>query len=347
MSGAVTMSNFNISVILPEAEKSGRLPSFLENVFSQGIDVEVLICSRIDPESLADLSENILARVKVFPNADALQRAVADAQGEYILFSDASVTYSSDAFASMLARGACVFNGSSLDGNLFSADFSFDEIASKNGYFCCLMNSETIRKNGIMPLGSSTFSIMNMIADYARYDEIKLIHESLFNIEKIPAPTADGEDIAGLENYSWLFSQTASDRVTLFFIRSVMAVFGSCEQRETFEMLRSVLVPFMGDYAVCAWFKEVYGWDAELLKTDISMEDFKRLGTETKYREVKMPIKAGDAVMSFYSGKFGIGDLKKCIAAYVYFKAYRMKPGFLRDKLCELCRRRLGGEFNA
>ena len=331
MSGAVTMSNFNISVILPKAEKSDRLPSFLENVFSQWIDVEVLICSRIDPESLADLSEDILARVKVFPNADALQRAVADAQGEYILFSDASVTYSSDAFASMLARGACVFNGSSLDGNLFSADFSFDEIASKNGYFCCLMNSETIHKNGIMPLGSSTFSIMNMIADYARYDEIKLIHESLFNIEKIPAPTADGEDIAGLENYSWLFSQTASDRVTIFFIRSVMAVFGSCEQRETFEMLRSVLVPFMGDYAVCAWFKEVY----------------KRLGTETKYREVKMPIKAGDAVMSFYSGKFGIGDLKKCIAAYVYFKAYRMKPGFLRDKLCELCRRRLGGEFNA
>ena len=56
MSGAVTMSNFNISVILPKAEKNGRLPSFLENVFSQGIDVEVLICSRIDPESLADLS---------------------------------------------------------------------------------------------------------------------------------------------------------------------------------------------------------------------------------------------------------------------------------------------------
>ena len=50
--------------------------------------------------------------------------------------------------------------------------------------------------------------------------------------------------------------------------------------------------------------------------------------------------------MSFYSGKFGMADLKRCIAAYVYFKAYRMKPGFIRDKLCELCKRRLGGDFN-
>lgn len=341
------MEKSKISVILPQITDDKNLPVFLENVFSQGTDVEVLICSRIDPDSLIDLDENILAKVKVFPNGNSLQKAIEDAQGEYILFSDVEITYSSDAFAAMLARGACAFGGSSKCENLFPADYMFDEIASKNGYFCCLMNTETVQKNEIMPIGNSAFSVMNMIADYARYDEIKLIHESLFNIEKLPLPTADAADIAGLENYSWLFSQTGSDRVTLFFIRNVMAVFGSCEQKETFEMLRSVLIPFMGDYAVCAWFKETFGWDAELLKTDIDMEDFRRLGTQTKYREIVMPIKSEDTVMSFYSGKFGAGDLKKCIFAYVYFKAYRMKPGFFRDKLCELCKRKLGGDFNA
>ena len=125
-----------------------------------------------------------------------------------------------------------------------------------------------------------------------------------------------------------------------------MAVFGSCEQKESFEMLRSILLPFMGDYAVCAWFKEVYGWDAELLKTDIRIEDFRRMATNVGYTEIVMPLKAEDAVMSFYSGKFSAADLKRCIFAYVYFKAYRMKPGFFRDKLCELCRRKLGGDFN-
>ena len=126
-----------------------------------------------------------------------------------------------------------------------------------------------------------------------------------------------------------------------------MSVFGSCEQKESFEMLKNVLLPFMGNYAVCAWFKEAYGWDAELLKTDISVEDFRRLGTETKYSEVVMPIKAKDAVVSFYFGKFGKVVLKQCLFAYLYYKAYHMKPGALRDKLCTFFKSRLGGDFNA
>lgn len=339
-----------ISVILPQVSDEGRLAGWLDNVFSQGVDVEVLICDRIDPERLASLGEDILAKVKVFPAQDkavALKKAISDAQGGYILFSDVGITYADDAFAALLARGVCVFNGASADGNLFSADFFFDEIASKNGYFCCLMNAETVQKNQILPVGGTAFSIMNMIADYARYDEITPIHESLFNITRLPEASADAEDIASLENYSWLFSQTASDRVTLFYIRNVMSVFGSCEQKESFEMLKNVLLPFMGSYAVCAWFKEAYGWDAELLKTDISVEDFRRLGTETKYSEVVMPIKAKDAVVSFYFGKFGKVVLKQCLFAYLYYKAYHMKPGALRDKLCTFFKSRLGGDFNA
>ena len=343
------MSSSYISIILPQVSDEDRLAGFLDNVFSQGIEVEVLICAAVNSEKLSALDEAILSRVKVFPSqngGDALKKAIADAEGRFILFSDVRVTYASDSFAAMLARGACAFNGSYSGGNLFSADFCFDEVASKNGYFCCLMDAETVRNNHIMPVSGTAFSVMNMLADYARYDEIKTVHETLFNISRIPVADADGEDIASLESYSWLFSQMASDKVTLFYIRNVMSVFGSCEQKESFELLRSVLLPFMGDYAVCAWFKETYGWDAELLKTDIDVNDFRRLGTETKYTEVVMPVTAEEAVMSFYSGKFGMADLKRCIAAYVYFKAYRMKPGFIRDKLCELCKRRLGGDFN-
>ncbi len=350
MQGDFQMDNSYISVILPQVSDEGKLAGWLDNVFSQGVDVEVLICAKIDPERLASLSEEILAKVKVFPSQDkavALKKAISDAEGSFILFSDVDITYASDAFAAMLARGVCVFNGASAAGNLFSADFSFDEIASKSGYFCCLMNAETVQKNQIMPVAGTAFSIMNMIADYARYDEIAAIHESLFNIDRLPEVSADAEDIASLENYSWLFSQTASDRVTLFYIRNVMSVFGSCEQKESFEMLRTVLLPFMGDYAVCAWFKEVYGWDAELLKTDISVEDFRRFGTNVKYTEVVMPVKAKDAVVNFYFGKFGKVVLKQCIFAYLYFKAYHMKPGALRDKLCEFFKSRLGGDFNA
>ncbi|HAX84591.1 MAG TPA: hypothetical protein DCY15_09230 [Ruminococcaceae bacterium] len=343
------MGNYNISVILPRVTDEDKLVCWMNNVFSQDAEVEALICEKIDPEKLSSLEESVLARVKVFPSQDkgnAVKKAISDAGGDYILFSDVGISYSSDAFAAMLARGACTFNGSGVVGNLFSADYCFDEIASKNGYFCCMMNTETVQKNQILPVSGTSFSLMNMIADYARYDEIKTIHETLLNISAVPEASAGAEDIASLESYSWLFSQTASDKVTLFYIRNVMAVFGSCEQKESFEMLRSVLLPFMGDYAVCAWFKEVYGWDAELLKTDIRIEDFRRMATNVGYTEIVMPLKAEDAVTSFYSGKFSAADLKRCIFAYVYFKAYRMKPGFFRDKLCELCRRKLGGDFN-
>lgn len=344
------MSDLYISIILPQISNENKLLPFLENVFSQGIDVDVSICSEIETQSLSSLSENILSKIKVFPSEDkcrAIEKAVTDAEGKFLLFSDVDITYSSDAFASMLARGVCAFNGSSTEGKLFSADFAFDEIASKTGYFCCLMAADTVRKNGIMPAGGTPFSIMNMIADYARYDDITIIHESLFHITALPDNSVDARDIASLENYSWLFSQTASDRVILFYIRNVMSVFSSLEHRQTFELLKSVLLPFMGDYAVCAWFKSVYGWDAELLKTDISLEDFRSLGTHTDYREVIMPMKPDDAVMNFYSGKFSAADLKRCIFAYVYFKAYRMKPGFIRDKLCGFCKRKLGGDFDA
>ncbi len=344
------MDGLYISVILPNVSDGDRLAGYLDNIFSQGMEVEALICDKIDPDKLSNLDEKILAKVKVFPSRDkaaVLKKAICDAEGEYILFSDVGMTYSCDAFAAMLARGACAFNGASADGNLFSAGFSFDEIASKNGYFCCLMKNETIKNNQIMPVSGTAFSIMNMIADYARYDEITVIHESLFNIADLPEASADAADIAGLENYSWLFSQTVSDRVTLFYIRNVMSVFGSCEHKESFEMLKAVLLPFMGDYAVCAWFKEAYGWNAELLKTDISIEDFRRLGTNVKYSEVVMPIKAKDAVVSFYFGKFGKAVLKQCLFANLYYKAYCMKPGLLRDKLCEFFKRRLGGDFNA
>ncbi len=348
--GELLMDGLYISVILPNVSDGDKLAGFLDNIFSQGMEVEALICDKIDPEELSTLDEKILAKVKVFPSRDkaaALKNAICDAEGEHILFSDVKMTYSCDAFSAMLARGACAFNGASADGNLFSADFSFDEIASKNGYFCCLMSNETIKSNQIMPVSATAFSIMNMIADYARYDEIKVIHESLFNISALPETSADASDIASLENYSWLFSQTTSDCVTIFYIRNVMSVFGSCEQKESFEMLKAVLLPFMGDYAVCAWFKEAYGWNVELLKTDISVDDFRRLGTDVKYTEVVMPIRAKDAVVSFYFGKFGKAVLKQCLFANLYYKAYCMKPGLLRDKLCEFFKHRLGGDFNA
>ena len=127
------MSDLYISIILPQVSNENMLLPFLENVFSQGIDIDVSICSEIETQSLSSLSENNLSKIKVFPSEDrcrSLEKAVIESEGKYLLFSDVNITYSFDAFASMLARGVCAFNGASADGKLFSADFAFDEIAS-------------------------------------------------------------------------------------------------------------------------------------------------------------------------------------------------------------------------
>lgn len=342
------MNDICISVILPQV--GDGLVNFLTNIFACGVNIDVSVCGKVDLQSMASLSEDILSRVKVFGSQNhfaALQNAIAESEGRYILFSDTAITYSQDSLARMTECGACVFNGSDENGRLFSENFCFDEIADKSAYYCCLLDGELVRQGSIMPVSETAFSLMNMLADYARYGEFAELHENLFYITCVPECNVSAADIENLENYSWLISQTASDKVKLFFIRSIMCYFSSCEQKQTYEMLRSVLLPFLGDYSICAWLKAVYGWDAEILKSDTSPQDFKRLGTQVQYREVEIPLEMKPVVQGFYSGKFGVADLKKCIAAYVYFKAYRMKAGFVRDKLCTLAKRMLGGDFDA
>lgn len=344
------MNDICISVILPKISDGGKLKNFLSNIFACGIGIDVSVCGKVDLQGVSSLGEDILSRVKIYPSQNhcaALQKAIAESEGRYILFSDTDITYSQQALARMAEYGACVFNGSGDNGMLFSENFGFDEAADKSAYYCCLLGGEIVRKNGILPVSNTGFSLMNMIADYARYNELGELHEGLFYIANMPENNVDAKDIENLENYSWLFSQTANDKVKLFFIRNVMCYFSSCEQKQTYEMLRGVLLPFMGDYSVCAWFKAVYGWDAEILKSNASVQDFKRLGTQVNYREVEMPVEMKPIIQGFYMGRFGVGDLKKCIAAYAYFKAYRMKAGFLRDKLCALAKRMLGGDFDA
>ena len=97
------MSDLYISIILPQVSNENKLLPFLENVFSQGVDVDVSICSEIETQSLSSLSENILSKIKVFPSEDkgfAIEKAVAEAEGKFLMFSDVDITYSSDAFAS-------------------------------------------------------------------------------------------------------------------------------------------------------------------------------------------------------------------------------------------------------
>ena len=337
---------YDISVILPRVSDEKKLAAFLSGVLSPQANAEVIICSEVDTENLSRLGEEELSRVKIVRSADALKNAITAAEGRYIIFSDVGVTYSADALSALSERGACAFNGSSKNGSLLSEDFCLDEVGRDGLYFCCMMNADVLKNNGILPVSDSSFSIMNLIADYARYDEIETVHETMFYIENVPEATADADDIENLENYAWLFSQTAGDKVTLLFIRNVMSVFSSCEHRQTFELLKNVLLPFMGDYAVCAWFKAAYGWDPELLKSDISPEDFKRLGTGVWYREVRAPIRESDIVDGFFYGKLSISVLKRSIYAYIYYKAKRMGSAFLKDKICGFCKRKLGGGYN-
>lgn len=337
---------YDMSFILPRVTDEERLANFLSGVLSSQANAEVIICSEVDTEKLSKLGEEELSRVKIVRSADALKNAIAVAEGEYILFSDVNITYSADMSAALVGRGACVFNGSSKNGNLLSEDFCFDEIGCGGLYFCCMLKADTLKSNGILPISNTSFSIMNLIADYARYYETELVHEALFHIEAVPEATADADDIENIENYARLFSQSAGDKVALLFIRNVMRAFSSCEHRQTFELLKSVLLPFLGDYAVCAWFKAAYGWDPELLKSDISPEDFKRLGIGVWYREVRAPLREKDIVDGFFYGKLSASVLKRSIYAYIYFKAKRMGNAFLKNKICGFCKRKLGGGYN-
>ena len=349
------MNNAVVTVILPRVSDESRFPGFCAAVLSQSLPAELVICGGFDVNVLSGLDPDALKRIKAVSGegAGAFAKALKAAEGEYIVISDVGFTYSPDAFAVMAhAAGeggsACNVGLTSSDGaRLFRDGFALEELADHPVFANHMLSRAVLSGNSLCPCGTTPFAILCFLADFYRYADFSAAGETLAYTGGVADEKLLAEEWALAVEYASVFSQTGDDSVSMMLLSNVMRTYLSSPCEDMFDTLKAVTACFSDDYAVLSWLGIKYGVDAVKL-TDVktAFSDFRSDGC-IRYREVKQPLLPDAVIRGFFSGKLGISVLKKCIGAWGYYKFYRMRDGFIKKTGCRVCRRLLGGEFDA
>ena len=117
------------------------------------------------------------------------------------------------------------------------------------------------------------------------------------------------------------------------------------EKERAFDMFCAAAKPFFENSAYEAYALAAFNVDSALLREGCRAGEFVSAGTNAMYKEVTLPILADDVVRDFYGGKLSFGTLRRCVAAWLYFKLYRM-GGAAKKLGCKICSRLAGGDLN-
>ncbi len=349
--GRITMPI--ISVILPLVSDKSKLARFCTSLFSCSLDVELIICSA-DKNALSVENSDKIKVVSAESELAALNSAILNAQGKFIVLSDEGVTFSNNALEKMIVASkgnsaACnVGLVSSSDCNkAYRENFSFDELPTKPYVFNHLLSADVIKSNALTLCGTDAFSLMLFIADYYRYDNCNIVNEVLVYTDGQYEYSKDTV-LAYVVSYAEVFALTQNVLASMFFLSVVFNALLTNLNNESFEVLKTVTGAFKEDFALIAWIRATFGVDTTILcDENSSLSDFKNTGTGVFYKEVTLPVTADSIIRNFYFGKFGIDVLKKCIGAWGYYKFYRMKDGPVKKYGCMICQKLLGGDIDA
>ena len=343
------MNAVYISVILPEVRDESKLRRFCSSLFAASVNTELCICGRISEDTALSLGRDYGEKIKLFP-PQTVNRAIEKALGTYILFSDEAVTFADDALETLIVRGqgnACICNAAYVEnGNsvkLMSAGFRLSDAACESVFTNYLFKNKIISQYSLRLTGDDSLAVRIFAADYMRYERFILIDEVLMYTDSRENTAELNAETLG--EYAAVFSGTDDDTAAMFFLKAVFT--SACENMSAavFAALKAVTEKFADRPVVLAWLEAQIGVDTDvLLNGDFSQ--FRCTGNELHYKEICLPMNKNDVIMNFYSGKFGIDVLKKCIGAWLYYKIYRGKNGAVKKIGCKLCRRLLGGEFD-
>lgn len=177
------------------------------------------------------------------------------------------------------------------------------------------------------------------------YDNCNALHEVLVYSDSKNEYTSD-DSISYIEEYAKIFSLTQNDKASIFFIKAVFTALLANMNAETFEVLKSTVRAFSDSVIILAWIRASFSVDVDMLLDENSyFGDFKVNGTNVYYKEVTLPMVPDSVVRNFFSGKYGIDMLKKCIGAWLHYKFYCRKDGKIKTLGCKLSRKLLGGDF--
>lgn len=349
------MSSIVLSVILPAVTDSEKLGRFCSSLFSGNTPAELLICGETDSRFFEKLPQEYTEKIVLVNAEDKVQsvsKAIEISSGKFLMFSDESVIFAPDAIEKLIvaSRGnSAVCNAGIIQNGecnkTFSESFSLEEAAGKAVHFNYLLSTDIIKNNALSLCGTSTLAIMLFIADYLRYDNCIALHEVLVYSDSKNEYTSD-DSISYIEEYAKIFSLTQNDKVSLFFIKAVFSALLTDINTQTFEALKNTVRAFRNSELILAWIRASFGVDVDmLLDEDSYFGDFKVNGMNVYYKEITLPMVPDSVVRNFFSGKYGVDMLKKCIGAWLHYKFYCRKDGKIKILGCKLSRKLLGGDF--
>ena len=331
--------NFKLCVIC--TSDSGAAENLAYSLITCG-GVRLVICAEnADVKKFPTAAEN--SRIDFAPcSIEDINSVLASPDAPLVMFADAGTTFA-PGFVELFEDKAVVFNAAAEENNaprkLYRDGFSVHEAFSPAVGVNFVMRSEVVSEHGIKLLSASPAGFAAFAAQYAAYENFEPIHEVLVYGAKPIEWNAESFDI---------MAKSVSTRGGLSALTLLLSAYCGLDQtgKETeFDAFSTAAKPFFENEAYSAYALAAFGIDSALLKEDFRAGEFVSAGTNAMYKEVTLPILADDVVRDFYGGKLSFGTLRRCIAAWLYFKLYRM-GGAAKKLGCKVCSKLAGGDLN-
>ena len=330
--------NFKLCVIC--TGDSGAAENLAYSLVTRG-GVRLVICAEnADVKKFPTAAEN--SRIDFAPcSIEDINSVLASPDAPLVMFADAGTTFA-PGFVELLEDKAVVFNAAEEKNSprkLYRDGFSVHEAFSPTVGVNFVMRSEVINEHKIKLLSASPAGFAAFASQYAAYDSFEPIHEVLLYGTKPIDWNAESFDIiAKSVSIKGGFS-------ALTLLLSAYSGLDKAEKEAEFDAFSATAKPFFENEAYNAYALAAFGIDSALLKEGCRAGEFVSAGTNAMYKEVTLPILADDVVRDFYGGKLSFGTLRRCIAAWLYFKLYRM-GGAAKKLGCKVCSKLAGGDLN-
>lgn len=330
--------NFKLCVIC--TGDSGAAENLAYSLITRS-GVRLVICAENADIKKFPTAEN--SRIDFAPcSVESVNSVLASPDAPLVMFADAGTTFA-PGFVELFEDKAVVFNAAAEEKNsprkLYRDGFSVHEAFSPAVGVNFVMRSEVINEHKIKLLSASPAGFAAFASQYAAYDSFEPIHEVLLYGTKPIDWNAESFDI---------IAKSVSIKGGLSALTLLLSAYSGLDKAEKeaeFDAFSTAAKPFFENEAYSAYAIAVFGIDSALLKEGCRAGEFVSAGTNTMYKEVTLPILADDVVRDFYGGKLSFGTLRRCIAAWLYFKLYRM-GGAAKKLGCKVCSKLAGGDLN-
>ncbi|HCD90532.1 MAG TPA: hypothetical protein DEQ52_02215 [Ruminococcaceae bacterium] len=331
--------NFKLCVIC--TGDSGAAENLAYSLVTRG-GVRLVICTEnADVKKIPAAAEN--SRIDFAPcSIEDINSLLASPDAPLVMFADAGTTFA-PGFVELLEDKAVVFNAATEEKNaprkLYRDGFSAHEAFSPAVGVNFVMRSEVINEHEIKLLSANSAGFAAFAAQYAAYENFEPIHEVLLYGAKPIEWNAESFEIIAKS------VSTKGGLSALTLLLSAYCGLDKAGKEAEFDTFSAAAKPFFENEAYNAYALAAFGIDSAMLKEGCRAGEFVSAGMNAMYKEVTLPILADDVVRDFYGGKLSFGTLRRCIAAWLYFKLYRM-GGAAKKLGCKVCSKLAGGDLN-